>query len=78
MPGQRQRIFLVGAAAPVAAHGHGEFAAGQDRNALARGARLQRESRVIGGDAAGLAFEVGAEIDDLVAGVPCFPDRSVE
>ena len=25
--------------------------------------------RVIGGDAAGLAFEIGAEIDDLVAGV---------
>ncbi len=31
--GQRQRIFLVGAAAPVAAHGHGEFAAREDRDA---------------------------------------------
>ena len=34
-------------------------------------ARLQRELRVIGGDVARLAFEVGAEIDDLVAGVLC-------
>ena len=33
---------------------------------------------MIGGDVAGLAFEVGAEIDDLVAGVRCQPDRGVE
>ena len=43
--GQRQRIFLVGAAAAVAAHGHGEFAAGQDRHALALGARLAAPAR---------------------------------
>ena len=38
----------------------------------------QREPGVIGGDAARLALEVGAEIDDLVAGVPCHLDRGLE
>src|SRR5260370_7672817 len=81
MAGQRQRIFLVGAATPVAADGHREFAAGQDRNALARGARLQRESGMIGADAAGLALEIAAEVDALLAGTPSFsappPHRSL-
>ena len=76
--GQRQRIFLVGAATAVAAHGDGEFAARQDRHALALRARLQRELRVIGSHGSGLAFKVGAEIDDGVAGVAGHPDRGVE
>ena len=76
--GQRQRIFLVRAAASVAAHGNGEFAAGQDRNPLALGARLQRKLRVIGSDVARFAFEIGAEIDDRVTRVFRYLDRGVE
>ena len=75
---QRQRIFLVRAAAAIAAHGHGQFAAGQDRRALALAPRLQRQPRMVGGDVARLAFEIGAEIDDLVSGIPCYLDRGIE
>ena len=68
-PGQCQRIFLVGSAATVAAHGHRQFTARQDRDLPAFGARLQGEPRVVGRDVAGLAFQVGAEIDDRIAGL---------
>src|SRR5215470_19632763 len=33
--GERQRVFLIGTAAPLAAHRHGELAAGQDNGAAA-------------------------------------------
>jgi hypothetical protein len=66
---ERQRVFLVRAAAAIAAHGDREFAAGEDRDALALRAGLKRQPGVIGGNIAGLAFEVGAEIDRLVTGL---------
>src|ERR1700722_6959997 len=62
----------------MAAHGDGEFAAGQDRYALPLRARFKRQLRVIGGDVARLALEIGAELDDPVAGVVRQVDRRIE
>ena len=76
--GQRQRIFLVGAAAAIAAHGDGELATREDRDAPALGAGLEREPRMIGRDLARFAFEIGAEIDDLEAGLSGAGDRGIE
>ena len=76
--GQRQRVLLVRAAAAVAAHGDGEFAAGEDRQ-LRLPSRAPRASlRMRGRDLARLAFEFGAEIDDLEARIPRDGDRGVE
>ena len=67
--GERQRIFLVRAAAALAADRHGQFAAGQDHGAAALRACSSRASaRVLGRDLARLAFEPVAEQDALVAG----------
>jgi len=55
------------AAAAVAFHGDGEFAAGQDREAPALGAGLQRHLGMAGRNRARFTFEIGAEIDHLIA-----------
>ena len=52
----------------MAAHGYREFTAGHDRHLPALGARLQGEPRMIGRNAAGLAFKVGTKIDNRIAG----------
>src|SRR5438309_11457322 len=62
----------------MAAHGDREFAARQDRDALALGAGLERKAGMLGGDVAGFAFEIGAEVNDLVAGVLGEFDSRVE
>ena len=56
---QRQRVFLVRAAAALAADGDGQFAAGQDHRALALRAQLARELGMRGRDLARLAFDAG-------------------
>ena len=44
--GERERIFLVRAAAALAADRDGQFAARQDHGAAARGLQLARQPRV--------------------------------
>src|SRR5262245_35105056 len=65
---ERQRIFLVGPAATLAAQRHGELATGQDHGAAALCREIARDLRVGGGDLAGLALDFGAEQDAVVAG----------
>ena len=73
-PGQRhrqgERIFLVGAAAALAAQRHGQLAARQDHGATSLGLEVARHPCVGGGDVARLAFDLGAEQDRLVARRP--------
>ena len=65
---QSQRIFLVRSAAALAADRHGELAAGQDHGAAALPAQSLRRLRLIGGDVARFAFEIGAEEKAIVSG----------
>ena len=69
MDGQRQRIFLVGAALAAAAERDGEFAAREDRDTAALGGIVAGQPGMFGGDLAGLALQPVAEHDAIVAGL---------
>jgi len=75
-PARRQRVFLVGAAAAVAAHRDGEFAARHDRHTLAlRAARATPVGRDRPPTLRTSPSRSAPRIDDLVAGVARQPDR---
>src|ERR1043166_2775013 len=65
---QRERVFLVGAAAAVAADRDGQFAAGKKHGAPVRRGEFAALLRVRGGTLARLALEPVAEKDAFVAG----------
>src|SRR5262249_59420960 len=65
---QRQRVFLVGPTAAVAAQRHREFAARQDHRAPPLRLEIAGQSCLRGGDLARLALDRRAEQDALVSG----------
>ncbi len=69
MDGERQRIFLVRAAAALAPQRDGEFAARKDGDAPALGGVVAGEPGMFGGDLARFALQAVAEHHAFVAGV---------
>ena len=66
--GERQRIFLVGPAAALAAQRDGEFAAGKDHRPAALRAQVAGQPGVLRRDLPRLALQAVAEHDAFVAG----------